>query len=487
MTEYGFWSLIPSVVAIILALRTKQIYLSLATGIWIGHLILQQGNPLLASFETLNAFVNVFKNEGNTQTIIYTLLVGALIALLQRSGGVQGLVKKLSEGSIDETPKGRLKAQLYAAITGLLIFVEANTSILVVGAVFRPLFDKLKISREKLAYLADSGSAPSCVIFPFNSWGAYIMSLLILNGYDQPFGVMMNSLVYNFYPFLAVAILLYIIVTEKDFGPMKHAEKRVFEQGKFLNDGSKPMISDEVSMIEPEEGTPKRAFNMIIPILILVTCMPILLLYTGWDAIDKTSSLPNQLLDALSNGSGTAAVVYSLTAAIIVSTFMYKAQGILKVQDSINLTLKGMSGMTSLALLMVFAFSLSSLCKELETGKYVAEISKAWLSPSFVPAIIFLVSCFIAFSTGTSWGTFAIMLAIAIPMAETMNANPYMAVAAAIGGGIFGDHCSPISDTTIISSMASATDHIDHVKTQLPYALVAGAASFLLYLILGLI
>ena len=179
--------------------------------------------------------------------------------------------------------------------------------------------------------------------------------------------------------------------------------------------------------------------------------------------------------------------MYSVITAIFIAIIMYRYQGLLKTREMIDISLKGMSGMVSLALLMVFAFALSSLCKELGTGLYIAEIAKTWLSPTLVPAIIFASSCFIAFSTGTSWGTFAIMLSIAVPMSQGMDTNLHLAIAAAIGGGVFGDHCSPISDTTIISSMASASDHIDHVKTQLPYALIAGGATFILYIFCGII
>lgn len=486
LTTYGFWSIIPSILAITLALRTRQIYLSLIAGIWIGYMVIEQWNPLTASFATIHSLVSIFGDAGNTRTVLFTLLVGALLALMQKSGGVEGLIQNISSNNLTNDGRGKRKAQLYASLTGLLIFVESNISILSVGAIFRPLFDKLNISREKLAYLADSSSAPSCIIFPFNAWGAYIMGLLMLHGIDQPFGAMMNALMYNFYPFLAIAMVGYIIFSGKDFGYMKTAESRA-QRGQVLAEGATPMITEEVAMLTSKPNTPKRMINMILPMLVIILSMPLILIYTGWANADKTGTITQQLLSAVSHGSGSTAVLYAMTIATIVAVIMYKAQGILSIKDSIDTCLKGMSGMTSLALLMVLAFSIGSLCKELQTGLYVAELSKAWLSPKLVPAVLFLVSCFIAFSTGTSWGTFAIMLSIAIPMADSLQANVYMAIAAAIGGGVFGDHCSPISDTTIIASMASATDHIDHVKTQLPYALVAGGATLALYLLLGLL
>ncbi|MEP1788734.1 Na+/H+ antiporter NhaC family protein, partial [Reichenbachiella sp.] len=225
---------------------------------------------------------------------------------------------------------------------------------------------------------------------------------------------------------------------------------------------------------------------MILPIVTMIIMMPMMLVYTGWSSLDTTDgSFIDLAFQAMGQGSGSTSVLTSVATALVVAIGLYKVQGLLGIKEMVDLSLKGMSGMVSLAILMVFAFALGSLCKELKTGLYVAEISKAWLSPNLVPAIVFLVSCFIAFSTGTSWGTFAIMISIAVPMAQSMGTDPHLAIAAAIGGGVFGDHCSPISDTTIISSMASASDHVDHVNTQLPYALTAGGVTLLMYLALG--
>ncbi|MDW3209860.1 MAG: Na+/H+ antiporter NhaC family protein [Reichenbachiella sp.] len=489
MSEYGFWSLVPPLVAIGLALRTKQVFLSLTLGIWIGWVIIEGGNPLSGSFATLNAFVAVFEDAGNTRTIIFTLLIGALIALIQRSGGVAGFiesVKNVLEKQEQKNRNNRRLVQLFASLTGIVIFVESNISILTVGTLYRPIFDNLKIPREKLAYLADSSSAPSCIIFPFNAWGAYIMGLLVMQGFDRPFATMMSALPYNFYPFLALGIVGYIIYTGKDFGPMKKAEKRAQDEGKLIADGSTPMISDEVSMLEAKENIAHRSINMILPIITMIVMMPVMLVYTGWESLESTEgSFIDLSLQAMGQGSGSTSVLTAVATSVLIAIALYKAQRLLGIKEMVGLSLKGMSGMVSLAILMVFAFALGSLCKELKTGLYVAEVSKAWLSPNLVPAIVFLVSCFIAFSTGTSWGTFAIMISIAVPMATSMNVDPHLAIAAAIGGGVFGDHCSPISDTTIISSMASASDHVDHVNTQLPYALTAGGVTLILYLALG--
>ncbi|MFY0652329.1 MAG: sodium:solute symporter [Cyclobacteriaceae bacterium] len=492
MDNYGLWSLIPPIIAIVLALKTKQVFLSLTFGIWTGWVIINQGNILLGSYDTINAFVGVFQDAGNTRTVIFTLLVGSLIALIQRSGGVEGFIQLVKSKLEDFDEQGNLnsnrkKVQLATAVTGLLIFVESNISILTAGTLYRPLFDKLRIPREKLAYLVDSSSAPSCIIFPFNAWGAYIMGLLILQGLESPFLILFKSIAYNFYPFLALITVFYLIVSKKDFGPMKNAALRADQEGKLIADGAVPMVSDEISLLEAKKSISHRAVNMIVPIVLMVVLMPIMLIYTGWADSDVSLGFFMQIFDAIGNGSGSTSVLISVTTSVLVAIVIYRFQKLMGIKEMIDLSLKGMSGMVSLAILMVLAFAIGSLCKQLGTGIYVAEATKPWLTPALVPAIVFAVSCFIAFSTGTSWGTFAIMISIAVPMAQSFDANIYLVIGAALGGGVFGDHCSPISDTTIISSMASASDHIDHVKTQLPYALIGGSIAFLMYLVLGFV
>lgn len=490
--SYGFLSLLPPIIAIILAIRTKQVFVSLLFGIWLGWVIINDFNLLTGSFDTIQALVDVFKDAGNTRTIMFSALVGALILFIQKSGGVEGFIIKISRILEKQEQKkagnNRVIVQFMAWLTGVLIFVESNISVLTVGALYRPIFDKLKIPREKLAYIADSSSAPSSILIPFNAWGAFIMGLLVTQGFENPFATLFNAALYNFYPMLALGMVLIVIFTKKDFGPMAKAERRALEEGKLLADDAQPMVSEELTEVTTKEGVRPRAFNMIIPIAIMVLMMPVMLAYTGWgDALENrpTEGFFGKFFYAIGKGSGSTSVLTSLIISLLVSMIMYAIQGIMNLKEMVDLTLKGIGSMMPLALLMLMAFAIGAVCKELQTGQYVADVAKEWLSPSLVPFIIFLVSCFIAFSTGTSWGTFAIMIAIAVPMAQGMNANVHLAIAAALGGGVFGDHCSPISDTSILSSMASASDHIDHVKTQFPYAMVCGGITAFLYLIIG--
>lgn len=491
MENFGILSILPPLLAIIFALRTKQVYVSLILGIWSGWLIINDWNLLDGTIGTLESFVDVFKSPGNTRTIMFSALVGALLIFIQYSGGVQGFLLKinklLTRFEKKESGKSRVIVQLLALLTGVLLFIETSISSLTVGTLYRPIFDKLKIPREKLAYIADSSSAPTSILIPFNAWGAFIMGLLITQGIEYPLTTLAGSLVYNFYPILTILLVFTIIVSKKDFGFMAKAEKRTRETGKLLNDDAKPMVSDEITSCEMKSGIKPRAINMIIPLAVMILMMIVSLSFTGWDKVEKSTSLFSHFTQSLGNGSGSSAVLYSVTSSILVAMLLYRVQNIMKLGKMIELILKGISELIPLALLMILAFAISDVCNKLGTGLFVANFSKDYLSPELLPFIIFILSSFIAFSTGTSWGTFAIMMSIAVPMAQLHDSNIYLIIAATIGGGVFGDHCSPISDTSIISSMASASDHIDHVKTQLPYALLTGGISAIIYLVLGFV
>ncbi|HHF51099.1 MAG TPA: sodium:solute symporter, partial [Candidatus Aminicenantes bacterium] len=256
-----------------------------------------------------------------------------------------------------------------------------------------------------------------------------------------------------------------------DIGPMKKAEKRVRDQGKLLRDGAEPLISEEVVMMKEKQGIPQRPLNMLIPVGVMISMMPVVLFISGKGHIMK--------------GSGSMAVLWSVISGLVVAAVAYRAQGIMSTKELTDTFMKGVGGMIPLAVLMMLAFAIGDICDVLGTGAYLAQAVKSTLPSEIIPALVFTVSSVIAFSTGTSWGTFAIMIPIGIPMVSLIGLNPALITAAVLGGGVFGDHCSPISDTTIISSMASATDHIDHVRTQIPYALIAGGGAVVLFLVFG--
>ena len=468
MNSPGWLSVLPPLIAIITALVTKQVFLSLFAGIWLGWCVLDGGNVVLGLRDALQALVDVYKSDGNTRTIMFSALMGSLIALTQRSGGVSGFILWVTEKGYVVSRRG---AQLLATFLGLGIFLESNITCLVSGSISRPLFDKFRLSREKLAYICDSTSAPVCILIPMNGWGAFIVGVLATQGVDRPVEALLTANLFNFYAFLAVAFVFFIVITGRDWGPMGKAEKRALETGKVLRDGAKPLVSSDVLALPTKQGVQPQARNMIVPLLTMLVAMPVGLYITGGG-------------DILA-GSGSTSLLWAVLLAITVAYVLYAVQRIFSLSEFMELVLNGIGGLMPVVLLMMMAFAIGAMSTELRTGEYLAGLSEGLLSPSLVPTILFVLTGFIAFSTGTSWGTFAIMLPIGIPMAEVIGAHPHLTIGAVLAGGIFGDHCSPISDTTIISSMAAGSDHIDHVNTQLPYALAIGALASVCFLVAG--
>ena len=480
MTDPGWISILPPILAIVLAIWTKQVYLSLAGGAWFAWTILEGWNPLAGLASTIQGAVAVLGGEGDARTIMFTLVIGALIATVEASGGVRGFVGRLEKSRWVDSAK---RAQLLAWATGFVIFIESNITVLVAGAVSRPLFDRYRVSREKLAYIVDSTSAPVCILIPMNAWGAYNLGLLEGLGVEGALTVFLQSVLFNFYAFAAVILVLLVVLTGTDIGPMKKAEERT-RGGELLWPDATPMIDEEVLTPEPIRTIPPRARNMFLPIAAMVLFMPVGLYITGSSAVEAAGIEPT-LVTILGQGSGSTSVLWSVLFGLAVAWVLLLGQRAFTVDDLVRVALKGAGALVPLALILLLALALGDVIETLGTGRYVAQVT-AGTMPNFVYLpLVFAVSGGIAFSTGTSWGTFAIMLPIAVPAAEVLGLPLAPFVAASLAGGIFGDHCSPISDTTIISSMASATDHIDHVRTQLPYALAAGAIAAVSFAILG--
>lgn len=468
MDTFGWISVLPPLLAILLAIKTKHVYVSLILGIWLGWTILSGWNPLAGLVHTLNALIAVFQDADNTRVILFSAMIGAIITFTQYSGGMKGFVNWVVGRGLVRTQKS---VGLLAWFLGFIIFIESSICVLVSGAVSRPLFDRLRVSREKLSYILDSTSAPKCILIPLNAWGAFVIGLLAAQGMENPVRILVSSMPFNFYAITALLLVLLVVLTQKDIGPMKQAEKRVLEEHKLLRDGAEPLVSDDVVMMPEKPGVPLRAINLIIPVATMVVAMPVVLIITGHGN--------------LMEGSGSLSVLWAVTLGLLAGAVSYRAQGLMRTKEITDIFMKGVGGLVPLASLMILAFAIGDTCDALGTGIFVASAAKSTFHPGILPAVLFVLSCFIAFSTGTSWGTFAIMIPIAVPMIRMIGLHPGLLLAAVLGGGVFGDHCSPISDTTIISSMAAATDHIDHVRTQLPYALIAAGVSLILFLILG--
>lgn len=467
MTDPTWVSLIPPLLAIGLAIATRQVYLSLAAGIWAGWTVLSGWNPVTAAGAAIDGTVAVLADDSNAKVILFTLVIGALIATVEASNGVRGFVSWLEHRRFIDSPR---KAQLLPFVTGIIIFIESNITVLVAGAVGRPLFDRLRISREKLAYIIDSTSAPICILIPLNAWGAYILGILGSLGVEHPLAAFLETIPLNLYALVAVALTGFTIMTGFEMGPMKKAEART-KAGKVLWDGATPLVDTEVLAPPANEKIPERAMNMLLPIGAMVLTMPIALFVTG-----------NGDMRA---GSGATSVLWSVMMGLIVAWLLLLFQRAYTIDELVRLGLKGAGGLVSMALVLLLALSLAAVANRLGTGAYVAEITSGILPPPLFLPLTFVVAAFVAFSTGTSWGTFAIMLPISVPAAMTLGLPVAPFIAASLSGGVFGDHASPISDTTIIASMASATDHIDHVRTQLPYALLAGGIAIAGFAIMG--
>ena len=462
-----WFSILPPIIAIILAIKTKQVIPSLFAGIWIGCFLLNEFNPIIGLAESFESIINVFNDSGDTKVLIFTLLIGALINTIEKSGGVSGFVKFLENREWVHT---KLRAQLLAWFTGIVIFIESNITLLVAGSVSRPLFDRYRISREKLAYLIDATSAPVCVMVPLNAWTAVIIGLVASTGVDNAFEIFIRSIPYNLYAITAIILALFFIIKQIDIGPMRAAETRT-QNGQIT--WQENPIETEVNNEEEDSASQKDAIFMIVPILTMTFAMPAGLFLTGAGDIMK--------------GSGSTAIFWSICAALFVCWCMLLFKKRTSVNDLMRLFMEGAGNLLPIACILLMALALGDIAKLLGTGPYVAGVAGANVPVMFLAPLVFLVSGFIAFSVGSSWGTFAIMIPIAMSIASTLDLSTSLMLGAALSGGIFGDHASPISDTTVVASMAAGTDHIEHVRTQLPYALIAGTISVIGFIIISMI
>ncbi len=479
--------LLPALVAIGLALWTRQVYLSLFAGLWLGTTILAGGNPIAGLAELANQMVAVFADAGNTRVVFFCLLVGGLIALVQASGGVAGFVVWAQKRGWGNT---RRSAELLAFFVGVFVFVESSITCLTVGAVSRPFFDRLKLPREKLAYYCDATSAPVCMAIPLNGWGAYVLGLLAAQGMAAgAVALLAKALLFNFYALFAIAFAFILALTGWGFGPMRRAEVRAATTGQLHRPGATPMVTDEVADLPPVEGAPRNPLDLVIPLAVMVVMIFVGLYLTGSRALAEEGIVAASVWDLLTAASGSTSVLWAVGLAIGAAMLLYGiprgGRPVLTLSQSTDLVLKGSAGLVGVTLLIVFAFALGQVSRALEMGPYLVQLvgqtGPAW----WMPPLVFLVGCFVSFTLGSSWTGFAILFPIALPLAEGLGLSPALLVGAVLSGGVFGDHASPLSDTTIISSMSAACDHVDHVNTQLPYTLVIAALSAVAFALAG--
>ncbi len=470
--------LLPPVLAIVLALWTKEVYLSLLAGLWLGATILVGGNPILGLRELIDQLVAVFEEAGNVRILLFSLLVGGLIALVQGSGGVEGFIRWASNRGWGQTRRG---AEFLAWAIGMVIFVESSITCLIVGAINRPLFDRLKIPREKLAFYCDTTSAAVCMSIPLNGWGAFVLGLLAAQGMtDGAVGLLATAVLLNFYALFAIGFALLLALTGWRFGSMKTAEIRAETTGELLAPGAVPLVAAEIVELEPVEASGNRARHLIVPILVMVGMIFFGLYVTGEGQIMK--------------GSGSTSVLWAVIAAVSVAMVLYALPGsgrdgkvLMKPTESMALVLKGSGGLVGMVVLVALAFALGQVSRALEMGPYIIGVVGTGWPTWWLPAMIFIVGGFVSFTLGSSWTGFAILIPIALPLAEGLGISMPLMLGAVLAGGVFGDHASPLSDTSLIASMSAASDHVDHINTQLPYALVLAGFSILAFLIAGIL
>jgi Na+/H+ antiporter NhaC len=460
--NFGWLSILPPAIAIVLSLRTRQVHLSLFAGICAGTIILAGFNPVAGFMGGLEQVATVVSEPGNARTLLFTLVIGSLILLMQESGGVAGFAEwMVARGWV----RGRVSAQLISAVLGISIFIESNITCLVTGTVSRPLYDRVGLSRAKLAYVCDSTSAPICMLIPINAWGALLLGLLAAEGLSDPLAVLVSAIPFNFYAWLALATVFGIAVSGRDFGPMKKAE--------LAAQTGRAEVTESSDLESTGKTAGRKARNLVLPVLVMVAIVPFVLRHTGGG--DWTQ------------GSGSTAVFWAVSAAVLFAMVLYRMQGLFSVIEMTEIAVRGFQQLLPVAVILGLALAIGAVCKALGTGPWVAATAAPMLTPATVAPLVFLTGCVIAFSTGSSWGTFAILMPIAVPLALESGASLPLVVGAVMGGGIFGDHCSPISDTTVVSSLSAGCDHIEHVTTQIPYAMIGGVGAIVLYFVAGLV
>ncbi|MDR0519848.1 MAG: Na+/H+ antiporter NhaC family protein [Clostridiales Family XIII bacterium] len=492
--DFGAWSLVPPILAIVLAILTKEVLLSLFLGVFSGCLIYSGWNPFQALITFAGLLTGSYHGENdeyvvagvmtdpwNVEVILIIVLIGGLIGIMIKSGGSAGFANLFSNKI--KTRKG---AEAATWGIGLLIFFDDYFDALTNGAIMRPVTDRYKISREKLSYIIDSTSVGICLIIPFSSWVAFFCSLIGdsyrnagVTGHN-PFMVFVQSIPYNYYAWLSIIMVIVIIIFKIEFGPMAKAEKRTMETGKLCDAtfGGGGENEDDYSSIEPSSRG--RASDLLIPIIMLIVLSFVMMMQTG--GLFESGDF----IDALNNMDGALALVYAFSIVTIFSIIFFAAKRLVKVKESIMAFVTGAKSVVFVTILLIFGWQIARIGELLGIDSYVTTLFSDSVPPFLAPVIIFVFSCVMTFATGASWGTFAIMLPIAIPIAFALDITPMACITAVIGGGGFGAHCSLLSDTAILSSAASNIRHTDHIKTQIPYSVTCAACACVGFVLSGL-
>ena len=475
MDNYGILSLAPALIAVILAFITREALFSILCGVLVGLLI--TGQDLLFGFTGI--IQSALGNADFIWVIGIEVFIGIMVAFFQKSGAIEAVANKLNE-RLHITPR---IAQIMGAALGVLVFFSDYFSPLFVGNVMRPITDKAKVSREKLAYIVDSTtaaglcdctSAPVCITLPFTSWGVYVAGLVVGFGTfataEAGQAAVIHSVPFQLYGILTIVMIFLVALGFlPDYGPMKKAEERARTTGKVVADGSTPMLSRELDNIKPKEGFKSNLIlHFLIPALIVIAVT------IGTYVI-----------------MGSAKTLEAFVLAVVYQAIVLLIQKAFNIREMIQVATEGIKSVVSAMLILSLAYCINAISQTLGTSNYVISVTESWMTPVTLLALAFAVCAFMSFFTGTSWGVYAIMIPIVMPLAFNMTGGEatnlvYATIAAVMGGGCFGDHCSPLSDTTILSSLGAGSDHVDHVKTQLPYALTVAVITCIGYIIIGI-
>lgn len=467
-----FWALVPPVVAIGLALITKEVYSSLFIGIAVGGILYSGGSferTVVHIFQ--DGIIGVLTDESNVGILVFLVILGAMVSLMNKAGGSAAFGRFAAKGI-----KTRVGAQLATILLGVTIFIDDYFNCLTVGSVMRPVTDKFKVSRAKLAYLIDATAAPVCIIAPISSWAAAVTGFV--EGEDG-FSIFIQAIPYNFYALLTIAMMVGMVLMKVEFGPMLKHERNAVKGDLFTTEG-RP-YADESDPSEISRGT---VMDLLIPIISLIICCVIGMLYTGgfFSGVD--------FVTAFSESNASLGLTLGSFFGLLITLVLYQVRRVLDFHDCMACIPEGFKAMVPAILILTFAWTLKAMTDSLGADVYVADLvyNHARGLLNFLPAIIFLVGCLLAFATGTSWGTFGILIPIVVGVFQ--NTNPELmiiSISACMAGAVCGDHCSPISDTTIMASAGAQCEHVNHVMTQLPYAVTCAAVSFVTYIVAGFV
>ena len=432
------------VAALVLAVITSEYLLSIQAGVY---------SPLIGFVNAIERVVAVFTDAGNARILMFSVLIGAVLAYMRFSGGVAATVQKLVNSGLASNAR---RTGLMTFFTGVVVFIESNLSVLTAGILSRGLFDKFNMSRERLAYIIDSTSAPVCILILLNGWGAFVLGIISPYEVEQSaVSILLGTVPLNIYAISTLLVVFYTVWTGRVYGPLATIETL----GK--------------SNAHEVDITNGRARDMLIPLAVIVFGMLGFMLWTGQGDIMA--------------GSGSKSVLYATIASLLTAFLLLLGQRRFTHSQLVSEGFKGVGEILPLVAILLLSIALGASVKELGTGVFISGLVADYLPLFMVPAVVFIAGAFAAFTTGTSWGTFALMVPIAMPIAINLDLPPSLVLSAVLGGGVFGDHCSPVSDTTAVSSLAAGCDILDHVKTQLPYALFCASITVAAYLVMGLL